>query len=361
MDNESDETRRTEEVTVTDVTRGHLLTSLIQLAWPSVLQAVLSNCYAFNDFMFVGRISDKAESSAATAALAATVGLQVIMFAFHNCVPSGANTFTAQNRGAKDFQRLAVIFKSAFLACFFVSSLMAIVGYTQIRHIAGLVNAETQVEAAISDFFGLSFLGAPAFGFLLLIDGFFKSNGDTRTPLGLEIASLIINTVLNYVLILHFNWGIKGAAIATIISKFIPAVIGLYKILRGDLGFSIPLLTSYEDMKIMLRCATDMIKIGVFESIAYLIYGFVFTLLIRLSGQLGYAQQAGLGAGMRGLGIAYQIFGLHQLLFLFLTFNHLSSEWIAFCLSEGFLVAACSSVGQCIGAKMYHRAMLVKT
>jgi len=268
-------------------------------------------------------------------ALAATVGLQVIMFAFHNCVPSGANTYTAQNRGAKDFHRLSVIFKSAVLACLFVSTVMATVGYTQIHHISSLVNAEPLVEAAVSDFFGLSFLGAPAFGMLLLIDGFFKSNGDTRTPLKLEVASLLINTGLNYLLILYYGWGIKGAAIATIISKCIPALYGFYKILRGDLGFEVTFSCSYVDMKTMLSCSVDMIKIGVFESISQLIYGVVFTLLIRLSGQLGYAQQAGLGAGMRGL------------------------EWIAFCLSEGFLVAACASVGQCIGAKMYQRAMMV--
>ena len=62
---------------IVDVTKGDLLYSLVVLAWPSVLQAVLSNCYAFNDYMFVGQIKDPAESAAATAALSATIGLQV--------------------------------------------------------------------------------------------------------------------------------------------------------------------------------------------------------------------------------------------------------------------------------------------
>ena len=82
-----------------DVTHGSLFQAIFSLAWPSVLQSVLSNCYAFNDFLFVGHINDKDESSSATAALAATVGLQIIMFAFHNCIPSGANTFASQSKG----------------------------------------------------------------------------------------------------------------------------------------------------------------------------------------------------------------------------------------------------------------------
>ena len=37
-----------------DVTKGSLLSCIISLAIPSVIQSILSNCYAFNDFLFVG-------------------------------------------------------------------------------------------------------------------------------------------------------------------------------------------------------------------------------------------------------------------------------------------------------------------
>ena len=167
----------------TDVTRGSLFHGIIALAWPSVIQAVLSNFYAFNDFVFVGHIADKTESAAATAALGATVGLQVILFAFHNCVPSGANTYTSQAKGAQDLQQTASIFRSAFFSCITLSTFVAVIGYTQIHHIAKLCNSEPLVEESIISFYKIVFLGAPAFGLLLLIDGFFKSNGDTRTPL----------------------------------------------------------------------------------------------------------------------------------------------------------------------------------
>lgn len=60
-----------------DLTTGPLLSNLWALAWPSVIQAILSNCYAFNDYLFVGRIKDREVSAAATAALAASIGLQV--------------------------------------------------------------------------------------------------------------------------------------------------------------------------------------------------------------------------------------------------------------------------------------------
>ena len=61
-----------------DVTKGDLLPSLIQIAWPCIFQAVLSNCYAFNDYLFVAHIPDPQASASGTAALSATIGLQVI-------------------------------------------------------------------------------------------------------------------------------------------------------------------------------------------------------------------------------------------------------------------------------------------
>jgi Na+-driven multidrug efflux pump len=50
---------------------------LINIAWPAVLQSILANCYAFNDYVFIGHIPDPAVSAAGTAALSASVGLQV--------------------------------------------------------------------------------------------------------------------------------------------------------------------------------------------------------------------------------------------------------------------------------------------
>lgn len=67
-----------------DVTSGSLVHSLISLAWPSVLQAILSNCYAFNDYIFVGHIPDKEASAAATAAMAAT-GIYLFIY-FNLCI-----------------------------------------------------------------------------------------------------------------------------------------------------------------------------------------------------------------------------------------------------------------------------------
>jgi hypothetical protein len=280
-------------------------------------------------------------------------------------------------------------------------------------------------------------LFSPAFSLLLLVDGFYKSCGDTLTPLRLEVFSLILNTALNWLLIMQLGWGIQGAAVATVVSRLVPAVCGLIGILRGYLGVEVSLfpwqLTSsaisnvkaaadaagmielaayssvpadeeqglseskavcFKESPRDVTCVTDMdltthadekqglannetdecisqspdeetgpvadvttpepkaagkgcpvglydclgrvwcmLKIGASLSLSGCVYGAVFTIMVRLAGELGEAQQAGFGAALRGL------------------------EWIAFCAGEGFLAAAMTSVGQCIGAGKFQRAM----
>jgi hypothetical protein len=238
---------------------------------------------------------------------------------------------------------------------------------------------------------------APAFSMLLLVDGFYKSCGDTLTPLRLEVFSLILNTLLNYIMIVRLNWGIRGAALATVLSRLVPAIVGLIGILRGYLGVEVTLnpwqsstnsagasvvgsqtsedagatvieLTKYSslpvdeensmsspepdensdkvapkvllpqqgeqnDLKTSISRVLSMLKIGISQSFSDCMYGAVFTVMIRLAGELGEAQQAGLGAALRGL------------------------EWLAYCAGEGFLAASMTSVGQCIGAGLFKRAM----
>lgn len=320
---------------VIDTTKGNLVSGILALAWPSVIQSILSNCYAMNDYLFIGHMEDKTMASIGTSALSSTVGLTIILFSMHNIIPCGCNAYAAQFRGAKDKKGLADTFRSGFYASIGLSTIISILGYIYIDEIAGMTNSSFEVTRAISIYFGVLLVASPAFGLLLLVDGFYKSNGDTRTPLYLEILSLILNTIGNYIFIFIFDWGIFGAAVASALSRLLPALIGLILLIRGRVG--VPIMISgigdWHIIKEIWNGFIQMAKVGVFESLSEFLYGFTFTILTRIAGELGAAEQGGLGAGMRGL------------------------EWISFVISEGFLVAAITVVGQNIGAGLQERAL----
>ena len=93
-------------------------------------------------------------------------------------------------------------------------------------------------------------------------------------------------------MILKWGFGIKGAAISTVLSRLLPALYGLVVILSGGMGIQVlPFEVSLSECRDICTRAIAMIRIGVFESISEIIYGITFTLMIRLSGELGSATQ----------------------------------------------------------------------
>lgn len=314
-----------------DTTEGPLVRRSVQLAWPAVLQAFLVNFYAFNDFLFVGFLHDPA----ATAALSSCFAVLLIHYMLLRIVATGGTTLIAQFTGAKRIEEVAATFRQSLVATAVWSMLVGLVLYTAMDPIVAMNNASEAVGLKIADYLSVIALGTPAFAAMLVVDGTFRARGNTTMPLVLETASLLINTVLNYALVLGNcgfpAMGIGGAALATMISRAIPGLVGLALIFGGILGFEARgRLSAWIPTVKRLR---RMISIGVFDSLGGIIYGLVYLVLNRLAGQLGPAAQGGLGAGLRGI------------------------EWVAFAFGDGFMVAAVTIVGQNVGANKPERVL----
>lgn len=309
-----------------DVTSGSLWRATTSLAWPAVLQALLINCYAFNDFYFVGLTQD----SAATSALSSCFALVIIANMFISVFPVGAMTMMAQRFGAKARGEVEVLARQGIVATGVWAVGLTALSLLALPQIVAAMNAPAFVNVHISAYMGVIFGGLLMFASMRIASAIFYACGDTRTPLVLELISLIINTALNAALVPKI--GITGAAIATVASRAVPGLLGLALIARGRLGISV-----FErgargwrpDPSLLRRMAT----IGTFESLSGALYGIIFLMLNRMAGTLGPAAQGGLGAGLRGI------------------------EWLGFAFGDGFLVASVAIVGQNIGAGQRHRAL----
>ncbi|RVU48454.1 MATE family efflux transporter [Lujinxingia sediminis] len=316
-----------------DTTEGSLAGRSAQLAWPAVLQAILANFYAFNDFVFVGMLGD----AAATAALSACFALLILHFTFIKVFPVGATALIAQAFGARKPERIGALFRSAVTTTMGLSLLIAVAGVLAMPWFVSLANVTPEVGLHVADYLRIIYWATPTFALMLVVVGVFRACGDTRTPLVLEIGSLLVNIVLNFILVLGWGpipaMGIEGAALATALSRGLPGIVGLGMILRGDLDFD-PMagVRGRLAWRPDLNLSRQMAAIGIFEALSGLIYGGVYLMLNRMAGELGSAAQGGLGAGLRGI------------------------EWIGFAFGSGFLTASISIVGQNVGAGKMDRA-----
>jgi putative MATE family efflux protein len=316
-----------------DTTTGSLFGKSVQLAWPAVLQALLANFYAFNDFFFVGQIDDPA----ATAALSACFALLVINYTLLNIVPTGATTLTAQYVGRKAFEGAADIFRQGLSHGLMLSVVVAAAGLALMDQLIAVSNVTPLVGERIDAYLSIIYWGTPFFALMLVVVGAFRACGNTRVPLALEVVSLLLNVLLNYLLVIGPgpmpSMGIEGAAIATAISRGLPGLAGLWLIFRGELSFTPEVAKEERGWAPRLASFRAMFRIGIFQSLAGFVYGVVYLVLNRMAGEIGPEAQGGLGAGLRGI------------------------EWLGFAFGDGFFQASMAVVGQNVGAEKYKRAL----
>jgi putative MATE family efflux protein len=316
-----------------DTTKGDLLRASVKIAWPAVLQALLINCYAFNDFFFVGLLSNPH----ATAALSACFALLIACGTLVSVIPVGAMTLIAQHVGATETPRAAHLLRQALVASVAWALAFGALGQLAMPAIVDMLHVAPPVAAHIRDYMRVIFWGMGLFALMRVVTGAFYACGATRAPLALEIVSLLFNTLLNWLLVLGPGplpaLGVTGAAVATAISRGLPGLIGLWLIARGALGWPLrPAQPGAAHWRPTSADTSQMARIGTFESLSGLMYAVVYLVLNRMAGLLGPAAQGGLGAGLRGI------------------------EWLGFAFGEGFLTSSVAIVGQNIGAGQWERA-----
>ena len=314
-----------------DATEGGLTAKSLQIAWPAVIQAVLVNFYAFNDFFFIGLLGDEA----ATAALSACFAIIVINYTLLRVISTGATTLISQLFGKGEGHRLSGVLRQAIGSELVWSLLVGLGGLAALPFIVDVANATPEVGARIDAYLSIFYWTSPLFGLVLVVIGAFRACGNTRIPLAIEIVSLMLNALLNYLLVLGAgpvpSMGITGAAIATSVSRGLPGLVGLVLILRGHLGVELQTPDGWASWRPRWERVRKMFRIGLFQSASGFIYGAVYFVLNRMAGELGAAAQGGLGAGLRGI------------------------EWLGYAISDGFRTATMAVVGQNVGAEQPDR------
>ncbi len=206
---------------------------VLAVALPIIVQNGISNFVSMLDNIMVGQVGTIQMSGVSIA--------NMLLFVFNLCVfgaSSGAGIFTAQFYGSGDQKGIRHTFRFKFLICLVIcvagSLLFLLAGEPLIRMY--LTGEGDPRDAALALGYGMSYLrimiiGLIPFAICNAYAGTLRETGQTVVPMVGGIAAVLVNLALNYVLIFgHFGapaMGVQGAAIATVVSRFVElAVVG---------------------------------------------------------------------------------------------------------------------------------------
>lgn len=199
-------------------------TSVFKLGWPIFVEAFLAILIGNVDTLMLGNFSDSAPVAVGNANQ--ILNLLTLMF---NIIAGATGVIVAQYLGAKLYKKISEIYSVAIFVNLILSVVISVIIFLFSKPIFGLMNLEPALVPEATVY--LQLLGG--FIFLQAIFGVFsqilRSNGLTRVGMVISLTINIINIVGNYCFLygpLKFlNFGVKGVAISSVVSRLIALIL----------------------------------------------------------------------------------------------------------------------------------------
>ena len=304
-----------------DYTQGSIRKAVFLLAIPMILELSLESVFAVVDMFFVGKLGQNA---------IATVGLTesviTIIYSIAIGLSTAATAVVARRIGEKNPEAAAHAGAQAIIIAMIATVVLSIAGIVFAANVLQLMGASAEVVKEGTVFTRIMLGGSVAIMLLFLINGIFRGAGNAAMAMkSLWIAS-IINIILCPIFIHYF--GLKGAAIATVIGRSTGVVYQCYHLFKGSGILKFHANYFKWDGKII----RSIINIASPATIQFVIASGSWIVLARLVAETGGTTAS---AG-------YQI-AIRNVVFFILP------AW-------GLSNAAATLVGQNLGAKQPHRA-----
>lgn len=201
--------------------------SVLTIALPIMIQNGVSNFVSLLDNLMIGQLNENALSGVSIA--------NQLIFVFYLVIfgaSAGAGIFTAQYHGKGDHEGVRATFRFKLVMNFILSSICIVIFMLFSESLISLfLKGEGKPENAAAileygmEYMGIMLIGLVPIGITQAYAGTLRDTGCTKAPMVASITAILVNLVGNAILIYGlFGFpalGAAGAAIATVISRFV--------------------------------------------------------------------------------------------------------------------------------------------
>ena len=245
-----------------DFTSGPVGRQIILFSLPIILGNFVMQLYQIVDSAVVGRYLGKE----ALAAVGASTPVVFAVVAMVSGVGSGASVVISQYFGAKQYDKVRLTSDTLHIFLLGAGLIIALVGIFFSEAIFRLIALPEELIPLAASYLRI-YLGGVflLFGFNT-VAAILRGVGDSKTPLYFLLISAVLNVGLDFLFILGFDWGVAGAAWATVIAQGLAYFASIWYINSGKSIFHIDLFHLKFDRKIFRQCINYGLPTGVQQS-----------------------------------------------------------------------------------------------
>ena len=244
------------------------------LALPSITSFLVLSMYVTIDRLMVANFVG-GEGLAAIQYFQPSLSFLIAMLI---AVGTGTKTLVSILYGKKEIEKSKEALASGFLITLILSLVTSFLIFFLGPFIPGWMGAESNIAALSGVYFFMFTFGIIPQSFVFFSESVFTAKGYTKSILVFTIISQVLNLSLDYLLMGVFDWGISGAAFATVFSMYVSFICYILYIIFVKKEF---LINPFK-YKFISQTTKKIIRLGIPSSIAQVIIAVKFILVTVL-------------------------------------------------------------------------------
>ena len=315
-----------------EISEAGVSRTLFRLGWPMMVSSFMHAAYNLVDMLWLGHLPGE-EGRFAIAALQISWPIVFFMISLGLGLGIAGIALVSQYTGAKNREMANRSAGQLLSLTLLLSILVAIVGFLITGVVVRSIGADAPVTIRATNYIRIIFLGMPFMFSFMSFTMVLRGYGDTITPMKIGLVAVGLNVILDPLLIFGIGFpplGVRGAAIATVISRAIAAIPALYLLFSGRVGVHVRPGDLKPDGKVIKK----ILSIGIPASADHTANAFGFFVLMYIVARLNSSTIA-----LAAYGIGDRIINM------------------MFIVIDGLAFALTIIIGQNLGAGRIDRAM----
>ena len=196
---------------------------LIQYSVPAIIASVATSLYNIIDSIFIGQ----GVGPMAIAGLAITFPLMNLVIAFVTLIAVGGATISSIFLGQKNIPRATDVVNNVFILCLIHAAIFGGVTLIFLDDILYLFGATPETISYAREFMQVILYGTPISYIFIGLNNLMRATGYPKKAMISALLSVAVNIILAPIFIFALEWGIRGAALATMCGLYL-GIVSLY-------------------------------------------------------------------------------------------------------------------------------------
>ena len=284
-----------------DITEGNVLKNVLYMGIPSMIGFGAMTIYGLTDIYWVGRLG-----TSQVAALTLFGAVAWVLGSTNQIIGTGSVALISRRFGQREYAETRDVIRQTVLLKMAVACVMGAIGLLIVPWVLGFMNAEPEARLHAVAYGNIYFYGLPFMFASYTMYTALRGVGDAPKAMYIMLMSTGLNVGLDPLFIFGFGMGVRGAALATVLSAVIAVLVGVIVLASGRANIKVRVWRKFHpDINIMLQ----ILRIGAPAGINGLMRSVAHWFVTTLIATFGTVVVAAFGFGIRimELGILFAV------------------------------------------------------